>query len=273
MPQYRDFLRNAFPDLTLEVEDLYLLEDFQVGYLPERAPQRELAAVLWSNPSIKAFLVKKHEAIGDFLEEIMEQHGPAEDEAELEKLSSDLMWEIADQIIYNMHPEAYDRRFVREWNPECVTSIVSLDDKIVIDAGAGTGYVALNVAKVARIVYAIEPVRRLRAFIRAKATAAELQNVYVLDGFLHEIPLPDASADVLITANAMGWNLESEMEEVKRVVRSGGHAVHLSGLPDDDQAYNPVHEALTSRWGYMCSIYEETAELHSGTMRRYSKKI
>ena len=109
--------------------------------------------------------------------------------------------------------------------------------------------------------------------MREKAEREKVGNLFVIDGFLHAIPLPDDTVDVLITSNAIGWNLELEMREVERVVRPCGHAIHLSGYAADDQL-NPVHEALTSsRWGYTCTSYEEIADMVSGTMRRYSKKI
>jgi len=49
-------LGNLFKGVSLEVEDLYLLEAFQIGYFPGWVPERELAVVLWAYPSIKRFL-------------------------------------------------------------------------------------------------------------------------------------------------------------------------------------------------------------------------
>ena len=50
---YADRLRNMFQGIDLSVEDLYLLEAFQIGSLADRVPQREFAAILRANPSIK----------------------------------------------------------------------------------------------------------------------------------------------------------------------------------------------------------------------------
>jgi hypothetical protein len=72
MARYRDFLRDAFSDLILEVEDLLLLEDFQIEYLREGAPRRELAAVLWAYPSLRRFLPRKHRPIEGFIREVMD---------------------------------------------------------------------------------------------------------------------------------------------------------------------------------------------------------
>jgi hypothetical protein len=47
-------------------------------------------------------------------------------------------------------------------------------------------------------------VTRLKQFIHARASEADLDNAFVVDGFLHAIPLPDGFADVLITLHALG---------------------------------------------------------------------
>ena len=43
---YAEALQEMFPDLDPAVDDLFLLEPHQITHLPERAPARELAAVL-----------------------------------------------------------------------------------------------------------------------------------------------------------------------------------------------------------------------------------
>ena len=63
--------KRTFKGASLEVEDLYLLETFQIGYFPGWVPERELAAVLWAYPSIKQFLVKKCPPINDFIKDVL----------------------------------------------------------------------------------------------------------------------------------------------------------------------------------------------------------
>jgi SAM-dependent methyltransferase len=76
-------------------------------------------------------------------------------------------------------------------------------------------------------------------------------NIFTLDGTLDSIPLPEDTLDVLVTSNAIGWNLEGELPEIERVLKPGGTAVHL--LYMDQQQENPYHEILTSASrGYMC---------------------
>ena len=44
-----------FKGVSLSVEDIYLLESFQIDYFPGWVPERESAAVLWAYPPIKTF--------------------------------------------------------------------------------------------------------------------------------------------------------------------------------------------------------------------------
>ena len=118
-------------------------------------------------------------------------------------------------------------------------------DKFVVDAGSGTGRVALEAAYTAEIVYAVEPVTRLRQFIREKASRHRLKNLFVVDGFLHSLPFPRDSVGVLITSHALGWNLEDELREFERVVKPGGYVIHCPGTAEVSHE-EEQHERLIS---------------------------
>lgn len=265
---YESMLREMFQGVDLGLEDLYLLEGFQIGYLPERVPHREFAAVLWENASIKQFLVVKHPPIASFIEDVMARHGPAANQQDFDAYSDRLLWEIADQFIYAKYPEVYDEKARVDWRFDAVTANVPLEHKVVIDAGAGTGLVAFAAAQTARLVFAVEPGPGLRQFIREKAARTGTTNLFAIDGFLHAIPLPEGFADVLITARAIGWHLEDELQEIERVVKKGGYALHLGA--SEDSAGSPLHRRLTSpEWQYTCSQYEDG----QGRKLQYWKQI
>jgi hypothetical protein len=263
-----DTFKRMFKGVSLEVEDLYLLESFQIGYLPGWIPEREFAAVLWAHPAIKRFLLKKHPPIAGLIERVMAEFGPLADEEELAIAGDDLVWTCADLLVYNKHPEAYDELSFHDWDFDEVTAITSLDGKIVVDGGAGTGRVALEAAHSARHVFAIEPVARLRQFIRERAAEAGLDNLFVTDGYLHAIPLPSASADVLITSHALGWQLEEELEEFERVVSRGGYIIHCPGTAEIVSEEEQHKQLVSPGWGYSFSRYKET----DGWKRKYWKR-
>jgi hypothetical protein len=95
-----------------------------------------------------------------------------------------------------------------------------------------------------------------------------LANVFVLDGVLDAIPLPADSADVLLTRNAIGWALHSELVEIERVVRPGGKALHLAGMPYPAEEDAPHHAGLLAA-GYEERPYRD-GEAHN---RKYYKQI
>jgi hypothetical protein len=243
------FAADLFAKANLEIEDLFLLESLQTAYLPGWIPEREFAAVLHAHPGIDRFLRKKCPPVGSFLDQIAGQYGSSASEKELSDSKRKVLVTIADLLVYNRCPKVYDSLEFHSWDFGEITSVTKLDGKTVIDAGAGTGRVALEAATSARLVFAVEPVARLREFIRDRAATMSLPNVFVMDGFLHSIPFPNDFADVLITSHALGWRLEDELRECERVVKEGGCIIHCAG---------GHRETLESPdWGYSFSLYQE----------------
>lgn len=264
-----DTFRRMFQGASLEVEDLFLLESFQIGYLPGWVPERELAAVLWAYPALKRFLLKKQPPIAGLVERVLAEFGPAADERDLAALGDELVWTLADLLVYNKCPEVYDGLDFHDWDFGEVTAITSLAGRRVVEVGAGTGRVALEAALTAAEVWAVEPVGRLRQFIRDKAAEAGLQNVFVLEGFAHALPLPGDFADVLLTSHALGWQLEDELREFERVVKPGGHVIHCPGTAETQGEEEQHRRLISTNWGYKFARYRET----DGWKRKYWKKV
>jgi hypothetical protein len=254
---YADHLRGLFPALELEVADLFALEAHQIAELPTRAPDRELAVVLHAHPEVRSFLEVRHPPIADHLTRVLAAHPPSEGTG-IVKSEQDLLWEIGDLLVYDTAPELLDVLPANDWDFGVVTDLVDLNGKTVIDAGAGSGKVAFGAAGRARHIYAVEPVTRLREFMRKKAAASGISNLFVLDGTLDAIPLPSDTADVLLTCRAVGWRLEQELVEIERVVRDGGVALHL-GLPHPPPSDDPRHSGLIEA-GYAAVPYAEGQE-------------
>jgi SAM-dependent methyltransferase len=171
-------------------------------------------------------------------------------------------------ILLDKFPEVYDEQSGITWEISELSSVTPLTGKTVVDAGAGTGRLAFLAAPFAETVFAVEPVSRLRRFIREKATGENVRNLFVMVGFLDSIPLPDNSVDVLMTSNAIGWNLEDELKEIERVLKPDAHAIHL--LRSDVQAENPFHDLLTSPvWKYDYS----RSDVDGGLKFKYFKTV
>ena len=264
---YGDALRAGYPDLRPTVEDLFLLEAHEVAELPERAPSRELAAILHAHSALRRFLVARHPAGEEALRRLMADH-PAVDPTTLEEYEQTVVWEVADWIMYERAPDYYDARSEITWDSRAVTDVVHLDSAVVIDGGAGTGRVTFAVAPAARHVFAVEPVGTLRRYLRDRASRDGVPNVYVVDGFLHAIPLPADTADVLVTCHSIGWSLPRELAEIERVLRPGGTAVHLFGVEAAGPLDGPLFHGLVDG-GYRHDVHQvEDRRIH-----RYVKRL
>lgn len=267
--RYSKILREHFEGITLVAEDLLLLESFQVKYLPKRVPQKEFATLVGEYPFIRNNLVSKNPSISDFINSVLKENEIIEDENLQKKHIDELLWEIADLIVYNKFPEIYDEKVKFTWNINEIIVKQSLAGKVVADVGAGSGMLAFLLAQYAETVYAIEPLSSFRTFIRQKAIKDNGRKVYAVDGFLDAIPFPDDFFDILFTSNAIGWNIEKELQEIERVVKPHGQAIHLMRI-NKNVTENPVHEKLVSAdWNYTFSKTQDT----DGLKLKYFKTI
>lgn len=265
---YSNKLRELFPEISMHIEDLLLLETFQIKNLPERVSHEEFATLLRANPVVHRFLVSKYPPIASYLDKILLENSVIEDKSLIEEQCQETLWEIADLIIYNKYPERFDTQAPIKWEPDEISPITSFEGRVIADVGAGTGRIAFMVAPLAQTVFAIEPVSSFRSFIKEKALREHTENIFVMDGTLDSIPLPNHSLDVLLTSNAIGWNLPQELKEIERVVKPGGHAFHL--LWAKELLENPFHETLTSApWNYSCIQNESQDEIKINYSRKF----
>jgi ubiquinone/menaquinone biosynthesis C-methylase UbiE len=254
---YAKFLKTLFPSITLNVEDLLFLESFQIKYLPNRVPKQEFAVLLGANPIIHRYLVAMCPSISDFINDILKEK-TIKNNKTIDENCNDLLWEIADLIVYAKYPDIYDANIEFVWNIDEIISTKFLNGKVAIDAGAGPGKLAFMMAQFAETVYAVEPVRGFREFIKEKAIKENVKNLFAIDGFLDSIPFPDNSVDALMTSQAIGWNLKAELNEIERVLKPNGYAIHLFKYDDADvEAGKKLHNFLTSsEWNYECTKYQ-----------------
>jgi ubiquinone/menaquinone biosynthesis C-methylase UbiE len=93
-------------------------------------------------------------------------------------------------------------------------------------------------------------------------------HLYVTDGLNHMLPFPEAFADVVITSHAIGWQLQEELAEFERVVKSPGMILHCPGTTVG--AEDDTHAVLIGApWNYRCAEYDEA----DGRKRKYWKEI
>ncbi|HWD81995.1 MAG TPA: class I SAM-dependent methyltransferase [Kribbella sp.] len=100
----------------------------------------------------------------------------------------------------------------------------------VVDVGAGTGNVALLAADLGARVTAVEPAARLREVIAETAGARDLT---VVDGTAADIPLQNASADVILSNFAIIFAPDptAAAAELARVAKPASRILLTSWLP------------------------------------------
>ncbi|MFW6691077.1 class I SAM-dependent methyltransferase [Streptomyces sp. MAR4 CNX-425] len=102
--------------------------------------------------------------------------------------------------------------------PEAVAWLVPAGARTVVDVGAGTGKLTRALAAPGREVVAVEPSAGMR-----EQFARVLPGTRVLAGTAEAVPLPDASADTVVSAQAWHWvDPARAVPEAARVLRPGG---------------------------------------------------
>lgn len=98
-----------------------------------------------------------------------------------------------------------------------------------LDLAAGTGKMTRQLVARGLDCVAVEPVPGMRARLAAALPATE-----VLEGTAEAIPLPDASVDAVVVAQAFHWfEHDAALAEIHRVLRPGGRLALVWNVRDE----------------------------------------
>jgi SAM-dependent methyltransferase len=99
----------------------------------------------------------------------------------------------------------------------------------VVDLGAGTGKLTRALVELGHRVIAVEPLAEMRAQLEAA-----VPGVRAVAGAAESMPLADASADVVASAQAFHWfDHDDALPEIARVLRPGGRLALVWNSRDD----------------------------------------
>jgi SAM-dependent methyltransferase len=134
---------------------------------------------------------------------------------------------MAWELLYRLEPGLYDRLATAErLHPGVLQWLPAGVDRIV-EVGAGTGRLTLQLLGRASEIVAIEPAQPLREILADKLRRADQgDRVRVTAGFFDQLPLPDNWSDLVVACSAFtpeaGHGGDVGLAEMERVCRPGG---------------------------------------------------
>jgi len=137
---------------------------------------------------------------------------------------------LAWELLYRLEPEFYERmaraerlhRGILGWLPRGVDRIV--------EVGAGSGRLTMELIHRGREIVAIEPALGLRRILERKLAQADHgHRVHVRAGFFDELPVASGFADLVVACSVLtpepGHGGDAGLAEMERVCRPGGCVV------------------------------------------------
>jgi len=228
---------------NLSFNNLLLLEQVQISWLPGWVPKKALALALRANPVVEWYLRHKCPESTAWLDKVCAIEIPEATTKEVYAAEQEVLQTINDLLVYAIDPTIYDTKAFLDWENRELLEILDFNGKIILDIGSGTGRLAFTVAPAAQAVFCVEPVGNLRQYIKNKSKRYKLNNIYPVDGTITDIPFPDGFADVTMSGFVFGTSPEAENKELERVTKPGGTVILYPGNVDKD---NPVHDFLVT---------------------------
>jgi SAM-dependent methyltransferase len=240
---------------NLSFNTLLLLERVQLSWFPGWLPENEMAIALQANPTVEWYLRHKCPEIIPWIDQILTslKSVPAADPEHIRRAETKVLECINDLVVYAVDPSIYDAQPFLGWDSNELRKLTDFSGKLVIDIGSGTGRLAFVAAEKAYAVYAIEPVSNLRRYIKQKAKAQNINNVFPVDGLITDLPFPDGFADITMGGHVFGDNPPAEYAEMRRVTKSGGMIILCPGSSHSETS---SHDFLLSK-GFHWSQFEE----------------
>ncbi len=173
---------------------------------------------------------------------------------------------LAWELLYRLEPELYDRLAIAErLHPEVVGWLPCHADRIV-EVGAGTGRLTMELAGRGSEVVAVEPALPLRRVLARKlVSSGQAERVRVVPGFFDQLPLPSHWADLVVACSAFTPSAahggEAGLNEMERVCRPGGCVAiiwpnHLSWMTARGYQYVSFPGAMSVEFGSYANAVE-----------------
>jgi SAM-dependent methyltransferase len=212
-----------------------LMERFQIdlmftGYSKNEDWKHNMGIALNANPAVKWYFEHRCPEQGDIVMEIAVQAQKVTDQAEIRRAEVFVLESVEDFVTFTT-PEVMDTncKYIYGWSKERLFEMADFKDKVVLDVGSGSGRLAFAASKLAKEVYASEPVEMLREFIRNKAKHENINNIQVAEALITSIPYPDNTFDIVMSGHVVDDDWDAEIDELTRVCKPGGWLLDCPG--------------------------------------------
>ncbi|ELC8443786.1 class I SAM-dependent methyltransferase [Clostridium perfringens] len=147
-----------------------------------------------------------------------------------------------------MNSVNYFNSIAKEWNRirveyfkdelrERAINSVDINNKVIADLGAGTGFISLEIAKKANIVFSVDSSKNMLGELYRAAKDSNLNNIYPINGEVEDLPLFDDSIDLIFMNMALHHveNPDKAIKEIYRILKPGGKVIITDVLEHNGQ--------------------------------------
>lgn len=245
----------------------YLMDENKWYNNETRDYKTDMAKALSHYPYVAEFCKRKAPECTDFINQVLSIVPKNISNKEANKAEASIL-DYHNTFVVYAYPEVMEKvNYIRNWNPQRLYDLVKLNDKIVLDVGAGTGRLAFAAAPKARRVYASEPCDVLREYMRNKIKLKNIGNMKVLDGTVMDLPYENDTFDVVMSGHVVGDHYDEELAELTRITKNSGWIIDCAG--DDEFIRTAPDKGLVDR-GFEYFAHES---FEGGIIYNYRKQV
>jgi SAM-dependent methyltransferase len=243
-----------------------LFEPIQLQWMYEWKDQRSIGLLMNHYPTVSWYLKHVDNDLGTKFRYLEQKYNEIIDKSSLHSLERALIDSMEDWIIYVTDPDVYDQLSFNRWDDQELLSLADFKAKTVVDIGSGTGSQLFRLAPIVKTIYGVEPIQHLRHYLKTKATSLGLNNVFIQEGRMTDIPFPNDFCDMIVSGHVFGDEPKAELAEMMRVVKSNGMIILMPGNNDTD---NTRHQFLVENVFHWERYVEPGPDAGFGWKRKY----
>jgi SAM-dependent methyltransferase len=215
---------------------------------------QEFAIAMAANPAVLWYFENKCPDRKEYFKSMVE-NAPSNVSSDKVRECEIYVLDYLDTFVVYLYPAIMDELpYIKSWGSDRLLSMADFKGKTVLDIGSGTGRLALAAAPYASIIYACEPVDRLREYLREKLERMQIDNIFVVDGTLEKLPFPDEFFDIVVSGHVFGDDHRQELRLMNRVTKRGGCIIDCPGEEEEKQPDGPNKKMI--RLGFEYIHYE-----------------